>query len=115
MLCTGGLSSQSAHSHPAGDTLGGNVQSVFKVHRHGLDVQLFITVQEQYTPDFCGYTKIYLFFLNVYIQMGIGHFDTFCIKGFFDPLIYGIQRIPVMLCFAPNPQHIGNGAVVIAV
>ena len=59
VICTGGLSSQSAYSHPTGDTLGGNVQSVFIVHRHGHDVQLFITVHAYYAQPVYDYAKNY--------------------------------------------------------
>lgn len=67
MLSTGGLSSQSARSHLAGDTLGGNVRSVFKVHRHGLDVQLFIYRPKAVCPVKLRLCKKRLFFLHVNI------------------------------------------------
>ena len=50
----------------------------------------------------------------MHIQMGIGHNNALLVKNGFDLPVCFVLCLPEILGFAPNPKHIGNGAVPVA-
>ena len=55
-----------------------------------------------------------LLFIEVYVEMGISHFNAVFIKLLFDVVGNGVIYIPIIFGFGPHSYNVGNRVITVS-